>query len=273
MLARTVNVCGTLVRLETDRLGWLAKQVFVSLSQFDSVADGRVDVCARFSHSPLSVKVVGTDLVRPASDADLPAALSSALTMAVVSKIGDRLVIHSAAVARGGRAIVLPAASGYGKTTLTLALLSRGWDFISDELVIVDEVAAVTPYPRAMNVRAPTRAVVPEAAGWVRYVRTTGPSSASRPAFLATPLRQPDLAARPVVAAIVFPRYSPGAATRMTSLSPGAAALRLLQQLVNACALGAQAFHRSVGLAKRCNCYDLTVGSLAEACAQIAGVL
>ena len=44
------------------------------------------------------------------------------------------LILHSGAVARNGVAVLLPNASGAGKTTLTLALAARGWLPLTDDI-------------------------------------------------------------------------------------------------------------------------------------------
>lgn len=46
-------------------------------------------------------------------------------------------VLHAASVARGDRAALLTGGSHAGKTTLSLAALSNGWDFFGDDVVAV----------------------------------------------------------------------------------------------------------------------------------------
>jgi len=45
--------------------------------------------------------------------------------------------LHAAGVAKDGKAVLFPARSGTGKTTLAMALVNDGWDYIGDDLVIV----------------------------------------------------------------------------------------------------------------------------------------
>ena len=51
------------------------------------------------------------------------------------------LILHAGAVVRDGLALLLPAASGAGKTTLTLALAARGWLPLTDDVCPLIEQA------------------------------------------------------------------------------------------------------------------------------------
>ena len=62
--------------------------------------------------------------------------------------------IHGAAVEKNGIGYVMPAESGKGKTTLTLALLSAGYGFLSDEFAVLDfETRLLKAFPRSLSVR------------------------------------------------------------------------------------------------------------------------
>lgn len=53
---------------------------------------------------------------------------------AAIAHADTPLILHAGAVARRGVAVLLPNASGAGKTTLTLALASRGWLPLTDDV-------------------------------------------------------------------------------------------------------------------------------------------
>jgi serine kinase of HPr protein (carbohydrate metabolism regulator) len=48
------------------------------------------------------------------------------------------IAFRASAVRRNGRCILLPAPSGGGKSTLCAALLDSGFEFVSDDLVLLD---------------------------------------------------------------------------------------------------------------------------------------
>lgn len=67
-----------------------------------------------------------------------------------------RLVLHANVVGKDGHAVVLAGRSGAGKTTLTRALLHRGFEFLSDDLAVLDvgdDRVAVEPGPGRLKVR------------------------------------------------------------------------------------------------------------------------
>ena len=109
------------------------------------------------------VKVTGSGPWRISSAAfdldvhDVPATLSAVMTAINLTAIKrtTTLSFHCGVVARNGSALVIPAVSGTGKTTLVTALLQRGWDYISDEALCTswDHLVA-RPYPRPLALSA-----------------------------------------------------------------------------------------------------------------------
>ncbi|MCP4662352.1 MAG: hypothetical protein GY856_43695, partial [bacterium] len=71
---------------------------------------------------------------------------------AVGSHLANRHLLHAASLAWNGGGIILPGASGRGKTTLTLALVKHGFRFLSDDVACLDLVnKQVEPFPRSIN--------------------------------------------------------------------------------------------------------------------------
>lgn len=65
------------------------------------------------------------------------------------SRTPDVLPLHCGAVAWQGRGLLIPAASGGGKTTLALEMATAGWDYLSDEFApICLSTLHVLPFPR-----------------------------------------------------------------------------------------------------------------------------
>ncbi len=86
-------------------------------------------------------------------------------------------LMHSAGVSKDGRAKVFPAYGGTGKTTTCMSLLGRGYDFLGDDLLLVDPTAkTVFAYPRPLhlftyNVRNLQGAKVPALTAFAIYFK------------------------------------------------------------------------------------------------------
>jgi hypothetical protein len=105
-------------------------------------ADGLLDV------------IVDGDLVATSLTPDLAVhVLDSQLRARVARLAKDRVFIHAGAVAMDGRALVLPAPSFAGKSSLVAALIGAGADYLSDEFAVLDAKGLVHPYPRALSLR------------------------------------------------------------------------------------------------------------------------
>jgi hypothetical protein len=88
-------------------------------------------------------------------DATVLAAFDNAVRSAVAVNAPDHVFVHAGVVARDGRAIVLPGASGTGKTTLVVALVRAGATYFSDEFAVLDPEGRVHPYPKTLSLREP----------------------------------------------------------------------------------------------------------------------
>jgi hypothetical protein len=119
------------------------------------------------------------------------------------------LFVHAGVVAVGDRGIVLPGPSHAGKTHLVHALARAGATYYSDELAVVDEDGLLHPYAKPLTIRQ---------AGTAGRLRL--PASAFGACVGAHPVR---------AALIVATRYEPGAPWTPRPLTPGEAAVVLLQ--------------------------------------------
>jgi len=92
------------------------------------------------------------DCRRLAIDADAAetmSALVAGLNNTVIASC-PMFAVHSGVVGWPKGIVALPASSGGGKSTLTAALLRSGFDYLSDEALVVDDSGDVVPYPKPM---------------------------------------------------------------------------------------------------------------------------
>ena len=129
-------------------------------------------------------------------------------------------ILHASAVGVGGRCVLFPGTKGSGKTTLAAALVAAGAELVTDDYAPLERASwQVWPVPyapglkhgswRPLLARYPDLAAQPvhEFAGLrVRYLELD-------------PARMAPLDRGLPVAALVFPRYKPGAALRQRRIT------------------------------------------------------
>lgn len=144
------------------------------------------------------------------------------------------LLFHAAGLSWQGQGLILPGASGAGKTTLTAWLLTKGFGYLTDELVFVPwQTNAIHTFPRPLNLKRPARAVLQNHLDWAKYeadILSTGYADLVPPQLLTqtSPVAQAELGL------ILFPRYRPGATFELRPLSRAQTGLALMQNLINA---------------------------------------
>jgi hypothetical protein len=73
------------------------------------------------------------------------------------SHVSSHYIHHAAALSFKEKGVILTADSGYGKTTLTLALVQRGFHFLSDEIAALGRKdGLIYPFPRGLHIRGKT---------------------------------------------------------------------------------------------------------------------
>lgn len=76
--------------------------------------------------------------------AELAPTFKTYITEQIVARSPPDVVFHAACLARGGRSILISGAPGAGKTTLTLHLLNAGFEYRSDDIVLISPDGDVT---------------------------------------------------------------------------------------------------------------------------------
>jgi hypothetical protein len=79
--------------------------------------------------------------------------LGSQIRLTVAEFAPHHIFVHAGVVAVGGKAIVIPAKSFKGKTTLTAELVKRGAVYYSDEYAVIDGDGNIHPFPKDLSMR------------------------------------------------------------------------------------------------------------------------
>lgn len=195
---------------------------------------------------------------------DVFAQLETDLSRKLVQTSGYAL-LHAAALCQGDGVYLFGGCSGCGKTTLTTALLQRGFTLLSDEYAPMSlQDRSVQPCPMPLKLLRSTVLRLqpgPELELLEHGFFAKGEDvlyGVPAPATVAPPGRYR-------VARIYFPWNRPGLGTEAYALQPAKAVGQTMGQILNAHLLGEQAFRLATDLAATVPCFNLVAGDLEQA--------
>ena len=179
------------------------------------------------------------------------------------------LMLHAAVLAREGRALLLPAPPGSGKSTLCAALMHRGWQLLSDEVALIaPDSLAIQPLCRPVSLKNESIALISAFEPASVFSEVTRETSKGSVAHLQVPAAQLARIGEPALPAwIVFPRYSHGAAAALTPRSRPDTLLELGRNAFNYTLLGRVGFATLSDLVTASACYRFEYSQLDDAVA------
>jgi len=193
--------------------------------------------------------------------------LEWAMNWSVASRLHSYFLIHAAVVARDDRAVILPAWSGTGKSTLCAALVQRGWRFLSDEFCLLHLTdGSIHPLPRPIPLKNESipafRGFAPDAVMGPTFFQTRkGDIAHIRP-----PTESISAADQPAMPAwVVLPRYKADSVSRLEDIAPDRALLLMAANSFNFNLLGTPAFEALRRLIKSVSCHRLAYSDLDQA--------
>lgn len=181
----------------------------------------------------------------------------------VAMTTAHHVVLHAGCVAHKNAGIVLSGPMEAGKSTLVTALVRDGWAYLSDEIAAVSlEDGRLYPYPCPIALDPGSFPLFPmlepdtsplfgDTARWHLSSDTVRPGSRSAPV---------------TAAALVFPRFEPGAPCTLRPVSATTALRLLMGQAFNLRVLGGEGFAALAELVRRVPRYELTLDNLDGAC-------
>jgi hypothetical protein len=135
----------------------------------------QVRVVGGGSGAPLAIEALNRRF-RVAVPSQLEHMTHLVMVSAAAAAAVGQLVLHAGAVCRDGRAVAVMGPSGWGKTTLTLELVRRGWSFLTDDFAPLDRSGWIAPFPRRVGLTDASLALLglTPPAGAVRSVGAAG---------------------------------------------------------------------------------------------------
>jgi HprK-related kinase A len=229
----------------------------------------------RFLREQIELVFDGGTLFAPyPADTHLPM-LEWGINFLIAQRLGFHLLLHAGVVELGGKAIILPALPGTGKSTLTAALATRGFRLLSDEFGVVRfSDGQLLPLLRPVALKNESIDVIarfaPRATIGPRFPKT-------RKGTVAHLAPEPDAVERrhepAQPALIVFPRYDSQVELEIEPEMPSRAFGRLAVNSFNYEMLGPAAFDAVSRLVRSSRVYRLAYSDLDRATAALRELL
>lgn len=177
------------------------------------------------------------------------------------------LMLHAAVLERGGRALLLPAWPGHGKTTLCAALAHRGWRLFSDEFGLVRPgTREMVPIPRPMPLKNASIEVIRRFAPQAFLGPTIPGTRKGTIAHVRPPQGSVARAQETAPAAwLVYPRWEAGAALTFEEIPRSEAFMQLVTNAFNYEMLGESGFTTARDLVDGARSFRLVYSDLDEA--------
>lgn len=231
---------------------YLQRNYRLMLAEESSNSAGRLSLCIHGQDYVLEGERFNTVRLRTLSP--LLPLLQDEVRFHFMRRRPELLWLHAGAVARHGMAILLLAASGAGKSTITAILCERGWQFLSDDVVPIEIYSLkAIPYPQLPSRR------VPGVEDWSSEdLRTARREEVT--------IHPSQVGSEPVtLGQLVFPHFVRDEVASLTLITPARAALEMLRNATNFCDHREAGVARAVVMARSIPGYALTYESAQDA--------
>jgi hypothetical protein len=224
-------------------------------------------ISRRSNRSCFSIARWGGEPVMAADEGEFLFLFEKDLTIQLELMRRDLYFLHAAALGSSGRAFLLVAPSGNGKSTITWALLHHGFRYLSDELAPLNLTKLeVQPYPHAicLKEKPPAPYDLPDQA-----VRTVSTVHVPIPQLPGGAIYNPM-----TVTAVFFLEYRSGRNPPIVRrVSRAESAARLFANALNPLAHAEDGLAGAVAIAQRVPSFQLRSGELRPTCELIAAAL
>jgi len=174
----------------------------------------------------------------------------------------DLYLIHAAALARDGKGVLIPGFTGSGKTTLSIALLREGFQFLGDDRTFIKKEAdglKLLAFPDELDVTEETISSFPEMKDLPEDAFKIGPRKKK---FWVDRVYPGSMVNRSVPKILLFPNIVQKKNSQLDPLSKAQAVERLLPHslLVFDGEIAEKHFHLLCHLVEKMDCYRLDFG-------------
>ena len=182
--------------------------------------------------------------------------LTDRIVFHVADKVKSAHCLHAAAVVHDKNALVIPASSGSGKSTFTSWLAANGFEYLTDELIVING-QMIEGIARPIQIKSHGKHAVEELLVEPDSVIEGKIANAVLPQSLGATLAA---AGQYQVKAIVFPKYDKEADFIFDEISSAEAGLNLMANHVNARNLEGHGFREMMETIRNTRCFSLEYG-------------
>lgn len=274
--------CGTFnvrIRSNIAALTTGLLQLYADFPVFDPgevYVDFEVDISAptlmrRFVRPQVILRCDGRVPFKPLPLEQAMPMLEWGLNWVISSHAHDHLVLHAAVVERDGRALVLAADPGSGKSTLCAALVHGGWRLLSDELTLVALTdGLIHPIVRPISLKNASIDIVRALGHDIVISQVCHDTTKGSVAHMRPPAASVEaINQRVKPAMLVFPKFAAGAALRSEAVGPAHALIELTRHAFNASVLAADGFDALCGFSEAVQSYRIEYGSFDQVLPEI----
>nr|WP_316639030.1 HprK-related kinase A [uncultured Roseateles sp.] len=189
------------------------------------------------------------------------------LNWCVAAHAHQYLIIHAAVVEKGGRAAVLPAPPGSGKSTLCAGLVNRGWRLLSDELALYDfATGLIYGMARPVNLKNASIGVIQAFAPDAVFTPPVPDTAKGTVALMRPPTLSVQRATEPAKPAwVVLPKYQANSDALLCSHDKAQAFMLVAEQSFNYDIHGVRGFNAVADLLDQCASYRFSYSNLDDA--------
>ncbi len=193
--------------------------------------------------------------------------LEWAMNWCISTQVNQYLLIHAAVVERGGRAVILPAPPGSGKSTLCAGLVHRGWRLLSDEIAMIAlDGSGVHALARPVSLKNHSIDVIAAFEPGAVFNTPVPNTSKGTVAHMRVPEEHVRRMSEPAIPAwVVCPRWQAGARARLSLRDKAETVVHLARNSFNYGTLGLLGFETMTAMVRGCECHDFEYGHLDDA--------
>ena len=203
----------------------------------------------------------------PLPHAQAFAMLEWGLNWCIAAHCHQYLIIHAAVIEKDGKAVIMPAPPGSGKSTLSTGLVMRGWRLLSDELALYDiETGLIYGMSRPINLKNKSIEIIKEFAPDAVLTESMPDTTKGTVALLRAPLDSVLRANEPVRPTwIILPKYVPESTPKLVPHAKALTFMLIAEQSFNYDIQGMRGFDAIGALLDKVDCFQFSYSKLDDA--------